>query len=152
MDKNKALIEIEKLLLGKGIEKESLFGAVDEKGLFSAKKVLEIMKPVLSQMCDEPEEGWLKNTYEYVLGQLFTHKKKDVQESESLQETRLYLLNLLRALYAYEHEVTVFDPTVEMHLMRIANADLSNASLRLSQYQRVTSVPLTSSLLNGTTE
>lgn len=137
MDKNKALIEIEKLLLGKGIEKESLFGAVDEKGFFSAKKVLEIMKPALSQMCDEPEEGWLKNTYEYVLGQLFTHKKKDVQESESLQETRLYLLNLLRALYVYEHEVTVFDPTVEMHLMspeEIIKGNYNKEYLRLLRF------------------
>ena len=54
----------------------NLFTSMDEKGRFTAEKTVTAINPYLRRLGNTPEEGWLKEAYGYVLGELFPEKKK----------------------------------------------------------------------------
>jgi len=92
-----------------------LESATDERGRFTAKKVLEKAEPLLRKIGREPEEGWLRGCYDYVLGQMFPEKQKDEGfDTTNITKGRLFMLQLLKALYIFERETLAFDPTVDM--------------------------------------
>lgn len=89
---------------------------IDERGRFIAKNVVLTLQPLLKEFGHEPEEGWLKGCYAYVLGQIFEEKQAEAKTDETAVG-KIFLLQFLRALYIAEHKILPFDPTVEMHFL-----------------------------------
>ena len=98
----------------KGIAAELLEEA-DEKGRFSLKKMEEAARPTLEKFSSEPEEGWLNHTYQHILGTLFPEKQTiSQQQAEQYVKGRIFVLQIMKALHAYEMEHMEFDPTRDL--------------------------------------
>lgn len=109
--------EMENFLEKKDMEAfcQKLCGDTDERGRFIAEQVLPHAEPMLRELGQEPEEGWLKSCYGHVLEQLFPGKQKDEGiKAMATVKGRLFFLQLLKSLYTIEKETLPFDPTVEM--------------------------------------
>ena len=102
--------EMEKLLAE--IPADQLIAETDGRGRFAAKKILPHVKPLLAKLETEPEEGWLRSCYDYVLRQMFP--RRQAEEAETVPRGKLFLMQLLEALFAYERQTLPFDPTMEM--------------------------------------
>ena len=61
---------------------EALLAGTDERGRFSAKKVLALLQPQLDRFCEPPAEGWLQHAYNHVLGRLFPEKASGIPETQ----------------------------------------------------------------------
>lgn len=107
----------------------SILESVDERGRFVARMMLPHIKPFLLELEPEPEKGWLRGCYDYVLAQIFPQKREDgrtdiieTQKQSEFYETegddsargRLFLLQLLKGMYIFEKDNVPFDPTMEM--------------------------------------
>ena len=88
---------------------EALLAGTDERGRFSAKKVLALLQPQLDRFCEPPAEGWLQHAYNHVLGRLFPEKASGIPETPEqaaahlllevlhhLRQARLGIVQLLR--------------------------------------------------------
>lgn len=134
MRKNTVFTDLQEILKGDRAIFEKVMESVDERGRFSAVKVAENAKPILATFGEEPEEGWLSNAYNHVLGQLFPEKQKKEKDSANIQKGRNFLLKLLSLLYKYEKKTLAFDPTMEMCFLdseEIAEGGYNREYLRL---------------------
>ena len=95
---------------------EELAESTDEQGRFPAKMVLEACEHYIDELQPVPEQGWLAHCYRYVLSQLFPEMGEPEGAAE-YRQGRIYLLQILRAVYACESKVLPFDPTKEMRLL-----------------------------------
>lgn len=97
----------------------ALLKSADDRGRFSAKKVLDVILPYLHALGDPPAEGRLENAYNYILGQLFPEKNAiNGPESKGTVRGRLFLLQFLKALHRYEEQTLPFDPSIDMILLK----------------------------------
>lgn len=99
----------------------NLFTSMDEKGRFTAEKTVTAINPYLRRLGNTPEEGWLKEAYGYVLGELFPEKKK-LSGTEDYTKGRIFLLQFLRALYRFERKILPFDPCLEIRFLPASEA------------------------------
>lgn len=98
----------------------SLLNATDDKGRFSAKKIIGVIDPLMENFGKTPDQGWLQNAYSFILGQLFPAKDTiDPTEKISTAKGRLFLLQFLKALYKYENLTLPFDPTVDIEFLKV---------------------------------
>ena len=96
---------------------EALLAGTDERGRFSAKKVLALLQPQLDRFCEPPAEGWLQHAYNHVLGRLFPEKASGIPETPEQAAARLFLLQFLKGLYRFERETLPFDPTLDFAVL-----------------------------------
>lgn len=89
---------------------EALLAGTDERGRFSAKKVLALLQPQLDRFCEPPAEGWLQHAYNHVLGRLFPEKASGIPETPEQAAARLFLLQFLKGLYRFERETLPVRP------------------------------------------
>ncbi|MBQ1959562.1 MAG: hypothetical protein II354_03945, partial [Firmicutes bacterium] len=83
---------------------------------FSLAKTAGLAAPSLGR---EPAEGWLPHTYQYVLGRLFPAKKTiSDEDAAEYARGRSVVLQLTRALHAFEVKYFPFDPVYDMHFLR----------------------------------
>ena len=54
------------------------------KGRFSCAEILEMCRPEIDQLCEEPEEGWMKFTYKYVTHLLYPDPEYPHAPSDNL--------------------------------------------------------------------
>ena len=90
-----------------------LLAFVDRRGRFLSHNVLKAAEAMLSDLSPVPMEGRLQNAYNYVLLSLFPDKQVPFTESDHTAKSRLFLLQLLKALYKFERKTLAFDPTVD---------------------------------------
>lgn len=83
---------------------------------FSLAKTAGLAAPSLGR---EPAGGWLPHTYQYVLGRLFPAKKTiSDEDAAEYARGRSVMLQLARALHAFEVKYFPFDPVYDMHFLR----------------------------------
>ena len=105
-----------------------LSGAADSQGRFAGQDVLKVIKAYFDCLDEEPEEGWLKYCYEYLLEQLFPGMGSQ-HDWEKYHKGMLFVLQTLRGLYEFEEEYLPFDPTRAMRF-------LSDAEVEAEDYTR----------------
>lgn len=90
--------------------------AVSVGGRFHSEKVVSVLKKYIPVLNHEPQGGWSKYCFDYVLSELFPETKdRDKSHDDEYENGRLIFLHILRALYLYEEESLMFDPTRIMH-------------------------------------
>ncbi|MGN0658887.1 MAG: nicotinate-nicotinamide nucleotide adenylyltransferase [Emergencia sp.] len=82
-------------------------------GRFHSRDILNAARDYIPQLYQEPEAGWQRHCYSYVLGQLFPEMGQP-QEDEKCRQGRAWFLQLLRGVYTYEKNHLPFDPTKDM--------------------------------------
>lgn len=86
-------------------------------GRFHAEKVAEVLRRYIPKLSDAPLGGWPLYCFNYILSELFPEtKERDKTTDERYEVGRLLFLHILRALFLYEEETLIFDPTKIMHL------------------------------------
>ena len=86
-------------------------------GRFHAAMVAKVLEKYIPKLADAPEGGWAKYCFDYILSELFPEtKERDKSQDDRYEVGRLIFLHILRALYRYEEETLLFDPTKMMHL------------------------------------
>lgn len=86
-------------------------------GRFHAEMVVELLKKYVPRMQDSPSEGWPKYCFDYVLSEIYPEtKSRDKSLDDKYEIGRLLFFHILRALYRYEDETLLFDPTKTMRL------------------------------------
>ena len=100
-----------------------LLAFVSKEGRFISQNVLKATEDLLNAMSPVPKEGRLINAYNSVLFYLFPEKKVFFDDSEQISKSRLFFLQLLKALYKYERKTLPFDPTVDFCLLRGEETD-----------------------------
>ena len=95
---------------------EELSDLAGRQGRFSSQHVLTAAVNCIDELEHEPEDGWLNHCYKYVLSQLFP-EMGEPEGLEEYQRGRVFLLQLLRAVFSYENKTLPFDPTKEMRLL-----------------------------------
>ena len=100
-----------------------LLAFVSKEGRFISQNVLKATEDLLNAMSPVPKEGRLINAYNSVLFYLFPEKKVFFDDSDQISKSRLFFLQLLKALYKYERKTLPFDPTVDFCLLRGEETD-----------------------------
>ena len=100
-----------------------LLAFVSKEGRFISQNVLKATEDLLNAMSPVPKEGRLINAYNSVLFYLFPEKKVFFDDSEQISKSRLFFLQLLKALYKYERKTLPFDPTVDFCLLSTDETD-----------------------------
>ena len=94
---------------------EAIISYSDSNGRISAESALQAGEACFEEMGNVPQEGWPLHCYMCVRGTLFPHL--GVPEGfEEHKSGRLTALTLLKAVFAYEHKVCRFDPTLDIPL------------------------------------
>lgn len=75
--------------------------------------ILSACRQFFPELAEEPEEGWLRHSYRYLLSLLFPEMGCP-EESDGQAAGRAVLLQTMRAVYAYEEKNLPFDPTKTM--------------------------------------
>ena len=98
-----------------------LFGTVDWQALLedlmpvreriSCGAALEAFRPLLDQLAPEPEEGWLKYTYQVAASLLYP--ASDLHHTSAQWDGALCFLQFLQVLFAMERQVLPFDPWLD---------------------------------------
>ncbi len=140
---------------------ESFLDMVDERGRFRSPLIAEAVADTLASFDKEPEEGWLKASYNHVLWQLFPEKcppemaaisNEDIDSEGSKNLTGqclalegdgrakgcIFLLQLLKALYSYEHRFIDFDPTMDMHFLTMEEVETGGYTKEYKRFLRLT--------------
>ncbi|MCI9474978.1 MAG: phosphohydrolase [Emergencia sp.] len=82
----------------------------------NAQDVLAAVKKIIPQLSEEPEEGWLRHCYSYLLAQLFP-EMGEPDGAAFYHDGRSWLLQILRSVYSFEREHLPFDPTKDMQFL-----------------------------------
>ena len=115
---------------------DKFLDAVDARGRFISLQIIKDVAPSLARLSEEPEEGWLPYSYQYVLGQLFPGKKQD-EDDEIYRKGRFVLLQLLKALYRFERITLPFDPTVDMRFLRHSEIEEGGYNKEYKKFDRL---------------
>ena len=75
-----------------------LLAFVSKEGRFISQNVLKATEDLLNAMSPVPKEGRLINAYNSVLFYLFPEKKVFFDDSDQISKSRLFFLQLLKAL------------------------------------------------------
>ena len=94
----------------------------DDKGRFRCSLIAEKAESFLMRLIDDgsdaPKEGWTVHSYKYVLGELFPEKKEyDDKYLKKFAKSRMFFLQLLKAVFRYEKSAAEFDPTYDLILV-----------------------------------
>jgi len=92
-------------------------------GRFCSTKILPVIKDHVAYMKDEPEEGWLRYSYNTVLSKIFPEVNASFMPQEKYRLGRMYLLQILAGIYRYERKHLPFDPTKTMQLLSAEEVD-----------------------------
>ena len=77
-------------------------------------QLLELCRPVLDQLCQEPEEGWLRFCYETLAAGLFPDPSRPPATAKQREAMEFYL-QILEWLLAREQSFCPFDPLLDPH-------------------------------------
>ncbi len=99
-----------------------LLQAEGRDGRFHSGDILTTVRDYVVALREEPEEGWQRHCYKYVLGQLFPEMGQPV-EIRQCQKGRAWFLQILRAVYSYERKWLPFDPTKDMEFLTDAEIE-----------------------------
>ena len=93
--------------------------AAEPDGRFSAGAVLGILRGFLPSLGDEPQKGWLRDCYDFLLRQIFpeTTEPEPPEAAARYGTGRRILLQILRGVYHYEKFHCPFDPRRNFVLM-----------------------------------
>ena len=86
------------------------------KGRFSCAEILEMCRPEISQLCSEPEEGWMSCTYKYVTHILYPDPEY-TKAAAPYAAGALFFLRLMQFLFDEERKVIPFDPFHDFALL-----------------------------------
>ncbi len=92
-----------------------IFSAADDKGRFVASKAAKMAEVYLETLAEEPKDGWLVGSYNYILANMFP-EKQSMEEGKSIRGI-LFFLQFLKTLYRFEKESLPFDPVKDMALL-----------------------------------
>ena len=122
--------EVRSLLLSKDLSALTgeLLACTDQRGRFRSEEVLKVVLPYMDGFCEVPSGGWLQNSYNFVLGQLFSEKKDMSQEADGVPKGRLFLLQFLKTLHQFENATLPFDPTMDMRFLTPEEIDRYSCS------------------------
>ena len=77
-------------------------------------QLLELCRPVLDQLCQGPEEGWLRFCYETLAAGLFPDPSRPPATAKQREAMEFYL-QILEWLLAREQSFCPFDPLLDPH-------------------------------------
>lgn len=77
-------------------------------------QLLALCRPVLDQLCPEPEEGWLRFCYETLAAGLFPNPSRPLVTTKERTAMEFYL-QVLEWLLARERDFCPFDPLLDPH-------------------------------------
>ena len=92
---------------------EALAEAAENNGRADSASILSVCRIFFPELSEEPEEGWLRHCYRYLLFLLFPEMGQP-EEMQAAAKGRMRLLQVMRAVYAYEEKNLPFDPTKTM--------------------------------------
>lgn len=95
-------------------EKASFFA---EQGCITCTEVMEAARRTLNRISEEPKQGWLSYIYEDTIWELFPDGMGQ-QPGREYREGKLFLLEVLRTLFAYEEKTEGFSPLRNMELLK----------------------------------
>ncbi|MCI8513070.1 MAG: phosphohydrolase [Lachnospiraceae bacterium] len=95
---------------------EEILSLEQADGRFLSGDILSAAKEHVTSLEAEPEAGWQRHCYQYVLGQLYPEMGQ-VEEDAECRRGRAWFLQLLRAVYNYERQALPFDPTKDMEFL-----------------------------------
>ena len=87
------------------------------KGRFTCAEILEMCRPELSQICNEPEEGWISATYKYVTHILYPDPEY-TRAAAPYAAGALFFLRLMQFFFDEERKVVPFDPFHDFALLK----------------------------------
>lgn len=106
---------------------ERLLPLRGETGRFDTNAVVTVLSDVVDVLQNPPDSGWLRYCYYFTLGNLFPENIESWSEEESLKDIfedkreyrpgRLFLMQVLRGIYAYERKTVPFDATWDMRFL-----------------------------------
>lgn len=101
---------------------ERILDSADERGRFRCFLIAENAESFLVRLLEDGagtlKEGWTVHSYKYVLGELFPEKKEyDDEYLKLYAKSRMFFLQLLKAVFRYEKTAAEFDPTYDIVLV-----------------------------------
>ena len=87
---------------------------------FSCADVLQISNKTLSRISPEPEEGWLENIYNHIIGLLFPHRaSQEPKNTEADYEAGgVFLLHIIRTVYKLRKGDKHFDLDRDIRVLK----------------------------------
>ena len=86
------------------------------KRRFSCAEILEMCRSEIDQLCEEPEEGWMKFTYKYVTHLLYPDPEY-TKEAEPHAAGAMLFLCLMQFFFDEERKALAFDPFDDFALL-----------------------------------
>ena len=118
-----------------------LLELTDDRGRIRAEDILVVWKKTAGKCFfdvdeDEPDEGWLMNTYLYLRSVLFPHLEAP-HTNERITVSRICLLRFLRGVYEYERKNCPFDPRRDMLILSDSEIDENGFTREYLRMKRV---------------
>ncbi len=98
----------------------------------SCEQVLEVSRPILDKISDEPEEGWMLHTYNILKSRLYP-ENFECPKGEAYEEGSRIYLEILRAFLKREKETMPFSPLLHFDF---AQAEEMTHSDTIVEYER----------------